>query len=144
MVIFSATPLIFAYFVARFNQITRLAMPIITGIAYVSRMNRRACTTPGFIRRTYFGRTVRVAAYRAFPAVYARCMGRIDAVTTFFTAPTVLVRTSIRLQMPDFATGIVFVDITIPRMIVRNGFGGIINGMTGFTEPVTLRAGFRK
>ena len=138
-------PGMLAHFVLCLGRMTRVTRPSMTQCTESIRLeivNGRASATPGFIRRAYFVRSIHVVTRRAFPAVYARRIGRIDAVTTFFTAPTVMMGTILRFQMTDFTTGICFIDMTIPRVIVRKGWsfsGGIISNVTGFAEPISLR-----
>ena len=110
-------------------------------------INGKAPATPGLVRRAYFVRTIRVVTRRTFPTVHARRIWRINTFATFFAAPTVLIRAGVGLQMPHFATGIFFIDVTVPGVVVRKGrfiAGRIINGMTGFAEPITVRTRCRK
>lgn len=102
---------------------------------------------PGIVRRTDFVLTVYLIARRTFPTVHARRIRRIDAVATVFAAPTVLIRAGVGLQMPEFAPGMLFVDVTVPRVVVRKDrfiAGRIINGVTGLAEPITLQTDFRE
>ena len=116
-------------------------------------VNLGAITTPTrFIpvaaMPTYFVPTVSLTTTRTFPTAVRALRSRIiNAIATFFAAPTVPVRTGVGLQMPEFTPGMLFVDVTVPGVVVRKGrlvAGRIINGMTGFAEPVTVRTRCRK
>ena len=110
-------------------------------------INGGASATPGVVGRTHCVRTIRDLTRRAFPTVHARRIRRIDAVATVFAAPTVLIRAGVGLQMPNFATEIFFIDVTVPRVAVRKDrfiAGRIINGVTGFAEPITIRTRYRE
>ena len=143
-------PGMLANFVLCSGQMTRVTRPSLTRLTESLRLenvNGGAPATPGLVRRAYFVRTIRVVTRRTFPAVHARRIRRIDAVATVFAAPTVLIRAGVGLQMPEFAPGMLFVDVTVPRVVVRKDrfiAGRIINGVTGLAEPITLQTDFRE
>ena len=99
-----AKPLVFADGITVFDRVGRVAFetnpsffaPCAESLC-LRIVNGKANTTPGFIRRTYFVRTVRNVTHRAFPAMRTRRIRRIDAVATFFAAPTIPVRASFGL-----------------------------------------------
>ena len=144
-----AVPLVGADSRFGFNRMTSGTMPGMTRFAPfdIGTLNDGTSATPGLVCRTGFVPAVRLITGRAFPTVHTRRVWRINAITSFLAAPTIMLRAGFGLQMPYFATGVVLIDITVPGVVVRKGHVfaiGIINGMAGFTEPITLQAGFRK
>ena len=143
-------PGMLAHFVFCLGRMTRVTRPSMTQRTESIRLeiaNGRASATPGVVGRTHCVQTIRVVTRRTFPTVHARRIRRIDAVATVFAAPTVLIRAGVGLQMPNFATGIFFIDVTVPGVVVRKDrfiAGRIINGVTGLAEPITLRTDFRE
>ena len=128
---------------------TGVARPVLTCGAIRHRivLNGGASAAPGVVGRAGDLGTVCLVARRTFPAMHARRFRVINTLAPFFTAPTVMLRAGFGFQMSDFATGIIFIDITVPRMIVRKdrvSAGRIINLVTSFAVPVTLRTRFCK
>ena len=76
---------------------------------------------PGVVRRTDFVLTVYLTARRTFPAVRTRRIRRIRTVAPFSSAPTVMLRAGVCLQMPNFATG------AIPGMVADALLGYLMN-----------------
>ena len=149
---FGTKPLVCTDGSAVFDRAVRIAVGTHPSFAFHAErlcfrtINAKATAAPGFMRRAYFVRTVRLVAARTFPAVYARGSRIINAFAACFTAPTVMLRTCFVLQMPDFAPGIIFVDVTVPGMRAGCFFRRIIRFPTVvfFAVPVTLRARFVK
>ena len=110
-------------------------------------INGGAPATPGLVGRTHCVRTIRDLTRRTFPTVHARRIRIIDtSVTARLAAPTIPVRTGVGLQMPNFATEIFFINITIPGVIAGCSFRRIIGTPTVFVFaiPITVRTRCRK
>ena len=137
----------FVFCLGRMTRVTRPSMTQRTESLRLENVNGGAPATPGLVRRAYFVRTIRVVTRRAFPAVRTRRVRRINAITSFRAAPTIMLRAGFGFQMSEFTPGMLFVDKAVPGVLVRKGCivaGGIINGVAGFAVPVTLRTRFRK
>ena len=96
---------------------------------------------------TCFVPTESLTTNRTFPTAVRALRSRIiNAIATFFAAPTIPVRTGVGLQMPHFATGIFFIDVTVPGVVAGCSFRRIIGTPTVFVFaiPVTVRTRCRK
>ena len=116
-------------------------------------VNLGAITTPirvipvAVAMPTCFVPTVSLTTTRTFPTAVRALRSRIiNAIATFFAAPTIPVRTGVGLQMPHFATGMLFVDVTVPGVVAGCSFRRIIGTPTVFVfaEPITVRTRCRK
>lgn len=127
--------------------------PQILLIFTIEMVNAGAITTP--IRcipvvaamPTCFVPTVSLTTIRTFPTAVRALRSRIiNAIATFFAAPTVPVRTGVGLQMPEFTPGMPFIDVTVPGVVAGCLFRRIIGTPTVFVFaiPVTVRTRCRK
>lgn len=128
---------------------TSRAIPIIVAerLSAVFSINPYAGFTEPVAVTDHIGRMPHavLGAVRAPPLMRTVLRRRIDTVAV--TAPTIFIGTDRRrLQMAVLMSRMIFIDVTVPRVIARRLFRGIIRFSTSFfrTIPVAFGAYFGK